>query len=155
MNEPTITDCAVRFPTEGRIYIKDESGVGVRLVWSGTPEELDAIAETFQWQLKERIKELENIGIKQQFEISQTLGKALGYAPMEGEPGGCICVGEHTAETLAMEAARKIATLEATLKRVEVACLVMEARVYIEPETKREVKSHAQNLRAALKGGGE
>ena len=55
--------------------------------------------------------------------IEQILGKALGYPwfkddqknfPSATEEDG-VCVGDHVAETLAMEAAKKIAQLEKEL----------------------------------------
>ena len=60
-----------------------------------------------------------NAGLSQSREIEQTLGKALGYqlwkdlpevAPDSTEADG-VCVWEHTAETLADEAARQLAEL--------------------------------------------
>jgi hypothetical protein len=54
-------------------------------------------------------------------EVTQALGKALNY-PREGpEVGGdhsIVCVGEHTPGTIAQEAARRIAELEATLREI-------------------------------------
>ena len=55
--------------------------------------------------------------------IEQTLGRALGYPRFCDDPANFpdatyadgVCVGEHVAETLAIEAARKIADLTAAL----------------------------------------
>jgi hypothetical protein len=55
--------------------------------------------------------------------VSQTLGQVLGYPWFKDDqknfPGATeehgVCVGEHVAETIAMEAARKIKDLEAAL----------------------------------------
>ena len=69
-----------------------------------------------------RVKVLEDArkAVQQSFhEIEQTLGKALGYPPLY--PGaspvddGQVCVGDHVPETLATEAAVRIAALEACL----------------------------------------
>ena len=57
--------------------------------------------------------------IMQNHEVCQILGTALRY-PTEGpEVGGdhtTVCVGDHVAESLAVEAARRIAELEAEVK---------------------------------------
>lgn len=67
-------------------------------------------------------KELRSIMSKVNEEISQTLGKALGYPwfkddqknfPEATEENG-VCVGDHVAETLAREAAKRIAYLMST-----------------------------------------
>lgn len=57
---------------------------------------------------------------KQDHEICQILGKALGYPKFAddqknfpGATGDDVCVGEHTAETIAAEAAKKIDKLQA------------------------------------------
>ena len=69
--------------------------------------------------LYSEIQRLKNGLSKQQGEVQQILGKALGYPrycddqvnfPLATEKDG-VCVGEHTAETLAEEAAKKIAEL--------------------------------------------
>ena len=69
----------------------------------------------------ERIAELRHAWAKENHEICQVLGKALGYPwfkddlknfPDATEPDG-VCVGEHVAVTIAMEAASHIATLRA------------------------------------------
>lgn len=63
--------------------------------------------------------ELERAAYKQAWEIEQILGKALGYPKYRDDPENfpsvtddSVCVGEHVPETLAMEAARRIETLE-------------------------------------------
>lgn len=67
-------------------------------------------------EAKQEIQRLRYACIKTEEEIQQTLGKALGYPwykddqknfPAATEEHG-VCVGDHVAETLAMEAARTI-----------------------------------------------
>lgn len=53
--------------------------------------------------------------IKQEFSISQTLGRALGYV----EPDGTVNVCEHTAETLVMEAARELAVRDRAMELLD------------------------------------
>lgn len=73
---------------------------------------------TFQ-DLEAEIIRLREALAKQNDEICQTLGKALGYPwykdDQQNFPGATeengVCVGEHVAESLAMEAARKIEQL--------------------------------------------
>jgi hypothetical protein len=52
---------------------------------------------------------------RQNHEIEQTLGKALGYPPLYPDVSpvddGQVCVGDHVAETLALEAADRITRL--------------------------------------------
>lgn len=65
-------------------------------------------------------KRLLDACVKQNHEICQTLGKALGYPWFKDDlgifPGATeadgVCVGDHVAESLAAEAAEKIAALE-------------------------------------------
>lgn len=73
---------------------------------------LELVAETCDVKLRE-------IVIAKDREISQILGKALGYPWFKDDqknfPGATeedgVCVGEHVAETLAMEAANRIQNL--------------------------------------------
>jgi hypothetical protein len=66
---------------------------------------------------KARVAHLEKACCKQNNDISQTLGKALGYPWFKDDqktfPGATeengVCVGEHVAETLADEAVRMLA----------------------------------------------
>jgi hypothetical protein len=55
-------------------------------------------------------------------EICQTLGKALGYAPhypvVSDVADGTVCVGDHVAASIAAEAARRIEELEAEVARL-------------------------------------
>lgn len=69
------------------------------------------------------IERLKNAYTSQERDISQTLGKALGYQwfkddqanwPDATEADG-VCVGEHVAESLADEAAKKLADLQSQL----------------------------------------
>ena len=58
-------------------------------------------------------------------EVCQTLGKALGYPWYKDDqknfPGATerdgVCVGEHVAESIAMEAAQRIKTLETLVEK--------------------------------------
>lgn len=81
-------------------------------------------------KLRSRIAELEQACSKMNYEICQTLGKALGYpylnhtvcAQCDPEKGcTCgnpqICEGEHVAESIAVEAANRIAELERRSER--------------------------------------
>lgn len=61
---------------------------------------------------KEVIRDL----LLEQMEIDQLLGRALHYPPYpEDFETDQVCTGEHTVVTLAMEAAAKIAELEAEI----------------------------------------
>lgn len=76
---------------------------------------------------RRRIEELTTACVKQNEEICQTLGKALGYPWFKDDqknfPGTIeadgVCVGEHVAETIAEEAAMCISRLEAEKKLLE------------------------------------
>jgi hypothetical protein len=77
--------------------------------------------------LKEERDRLRNACAQMNDEVSQTLGKALRYPwfkddqknfPSATEADG-VCVGEHVAETLAMEAARRLEAAEALVKGAE------------------------------------
>jgi hypothetical protein len=76
---------------------------------------------------KERIKLLEHGIAKQNLEIEQTCGKVLDYPwfkddqknfPEATEKDG-VCVGEHVAETIAAELARKYTEANERIKRLE------------------------------------
>ena len=77
--------------------------------------------------LKERIKLLEHGIAKQNLEIEQTCGKVLDYPWFKDDqknfPGATekdgVCVGEHVAETIAAELARKYTELKHRIKRLE------------------------------------
>lgn len=73
---------------------------------------------------EDRLVELKFALSKQNEEICQILGIALGYPyfykdqknfPGTTEKDG-VCVGDHVAETIAMEAARRITELEKQIK---------------------------------------
>ena len=77
-------------------------------------------------RLREELKRLREACSKANEEICQTLGQALGYPwykdspdifPDATEEHG-VCVGDHVAETLAMEAAERIKLLSEKLKTV-------------------------------------
>ena len=65
-------------------------------------------------------------------EVEQTLGKALGYAPLypdaSEEDDGQVNVGEHVPETIALEAARRISQTERTNKILRAALQAIAAR---------------------------
>lgn len=76
-------------------------------------------------------------------EVCQTLGKALGYPWFRDDPKNFpgvteadgVCVGEHVAESIASEAAKRIVALEAEIEKREVAAAQMREAVqfYAEP----------------------
>lgn len=77
--------------------------------------------------------ELLDASVRSSFEIEQTLGKALGYPWYKDDqknfPGATeadgVCVGDHVPESLALEAAERIATA----RRVEAENADLRARV--------------------------
>jgi hypothetical protein len=78
-------------------------------------------------ELNERIKLLEYGIAKQNLEIEQTCGKVLDYPWFKDDqknfPGATekdgVCVGEHVAETIAAELARKYTEAKDRIKRLE------------------------------------
>ena len=74
-------------------------------------------------------------------EVCQRLGKALGYPwfkdDQENFPGATeesgVCTGEHVAESIAAEAARRIGNLEAERARLREALQVLIANVHMHP----------------------
>ena len=76
---------------------------------------------------KERIKLLEHGIAKQNLEIEQTCGRVLDYPWFKDDqknfPGATekdgVCVGEHVAETIAAELARKYTEANDRIKRLE------------------------------------
>lgn len=82
-----------------------------------------ALADLQEW--RSEVSRLRDALSRSNDEISQTLGKALGYPRFSddqknfpGATGDDVCVGEHVAETLAMEAARELQAARATIARV-------------------------------------
>jgi len=83
--------------------------------------------ETEVGALKERIKLLEYGIAKQNLEIEQTCGRVLDYPWFKDDqknfPGATekdgVCVGEHVAETIAAELARKYTEAKDRIKRLE------------------------------------
>jgi hypothetical protein len=80
---------------------------------------LTRVARDLEIRLRQTLsasKRMVNAGIKNEHEIEQILGKALGYPWFKDDqknfPGATeehgVCVGEHVAVTLAMEAAERI-----------------------------------------------
>ena len=77
--------------------------------------------------LEERVKLLERTCSKTNEEVCQSLGKVLGYPwfkddqknfPDATEENG-VCVGEHVAESISEEAAKKIVALEERVRELE------------------------------------
>lgn len=77
--------------------------------------------------LEERVKLLERACSKTNEEVCQSLGKVLGYPwfkddqknfPDATEENG-VCVGEHVAESISEEAAKKIVALEERVRKLE------------------------------------
>jgi hypothetical protein len=97
-------------------------------------DHLAANAATIAAQAAE-IERLKGACVKQNHEIEQTLGKALGYPPFPAEfdAGDQVCVGEHVAESLADEAAKKLAALRSQLKeqRAKTIDVLEEADDYV------------------------
>lgn len=80
-------------------------------------------------RLTAQVQHLRHGCMKQNDEVCQSLGKALRYPWFKDDqlnfPGATeehgVCVGDHVAESLAAEAARRIGELEATLRANEAA----------------------------------
>jgi hypothetical protein len=78
-------------------------------------------------ELNERIKLLEYGIARQNLEIEQTCGRVLDYPWFKDDqknfPGATekdgVCVGEHVAETIAAELARKYTEAKQRIKRLE------------------------------------
>jgi hypothetical protein len=74
-------------------------------------------------ELEAEVKRLRHAIIRSTHEIEQTLGKALGYPEYDetvcsdGNPNGDVCVGCEVPETLALQAAERIASLTAEVER--------------------------------------
>jgi hypothetical protein len=76
--------------------------------------------------LEAQLKRIRDLCAKDDDEICQTLGKALGYPWFKDDqvnfPGATeeqgVCVGDHVAATLSMDAARKIEKAEAERARL-------------------------------------
>jgi hypothetical protein len=82
-------------------------------------------AEARAAKAEARVAVLEHACSSQNYEVCQTLGKALGYFWFKDDqanfPGATeangVCVGDHVAETIASEAARRITELEAQVTK--------------------------------------
>lgn len=63
-------------------------------------------------------KRLKDAMIKQQHDIGQTLGKALGYPPYpeDWKAGDDVCTGDHVAESLADEIVQRLSAAEEKLR---------------------------------------
>ena len=84
----------------------------------------DRQMEEHRW--KDKFEHLRKVCVKNEDEVQQILGKALGYPwfkddlinfPNATEADG-VCVGDHVSITLAMEIADKLRVLQENLKRV-------------------------------------
>jgi hypothetical protein len=65
------------------------------------------VCDEIERQAKE-IEHYRNACITAEYEVSQTLGKALGYEVTDSEGRSFVAVGDHTATSLASEAADRI-----------------------------------------------
>lgn len=83
------------------------------------PDELTALRQQLA-EARAEVDRLRQACVKQQHDIQQVLGKALGYPafPQEFNAGNQVCVGDHIAETLADEAANKLAAQSAEVERL-------------------------------------
>lgn len=94
-------------------------------------------------------------------EVEQRLGKALGYPAMgqelfeDGRPNGDVCVGDHVPETLAAEAAERIAGLEADRGRLQ--AILGELWLYTDWRytTKQLTTDQKEIWAAAVEGWGD
>lgn len=120
-----VTGHVFHFYAEVDTFI-NQSGVDrecVRPLYSINPQQ---IADEFDALKADNIR-LRLALSRQSDTVQQTLGKALGYPwycrDQENFPGATekdgVCVGEHTAESLADEAAAEIAELKATIERLK------------------------------------
>ena len=88
----------------------------------GAPKELVDEIE----RLTARVTSLEEGYIQNEHEIEQLLGKALGYPWYKDDPKNFpdateldgVCVGEHSALTLAMEAATRFQEIREAVRRL-------------------------------------
>ena len=100
----------------GRTEREVRDDLRLRLIFRWTPPELADALIAMTWRMHRA-----GLGFH---EIEQTLGKALGYPEFtaeffpDGKPNGDVCVGEHTPETLAAEAARRLRELADTIERM-------------------------------------
>lgn len=87
--------------------------------------------------LEERVKLLERACSKTNEEVCQSLGKVLGYPwfkddqknfPDATEENG-VCVGEHVAESISEEAAKKIVALEERVKALGEDCVQLQQTI--------------------------
>jgi uncharacterized coiled-coil protein SlyX len=94
-------------------------------------------AEARAAKAEARVAVLEHACSSQNYEVCQTLGKALGYFWFKDDqknfPGATeangVCVGDHVAETIASEAARRITELEAQVTKEREAYAGLSAAV--------------------------
>lgn len=89
-------------------------------------------------QLSEKIKRLREGFLQQNQEIEQTCGKVLGYSWFKDDqknfPGATekdgVCVGDHVAETIVSELAKRHTEVLARIKRLEEAGERVEDAAY-------------------------
>ena len=108
-----------------------------------------------RWLLEQKQAEVERLRAacsKLNDEVCQTLGKALGYPGFKDNPATFpnateadgVCVGDHVAESIAAEAAKKIGRLRAEVEqlRADVSTLMQAAN---------EEANEAEQLRVLLR----
>lgn len=109
--------------------------------------------------LRQRIAELDRSLRQQNHEVCQTLGKALHYAWFKDDqanfPGATeadgVCVGDHVAETLAVEASKRIAALEGLGPLIEEYIAAVNKQVYLEDQS-GEMLDLSLQIGAKLRG---
>lgn len=105
-----------------RIAEQDAQLAAIRVTAAATHEATERLGAQLAERTR-RIAALETAASRQQEEISQTLGRALGYPRLADDPTNFpaatevdgVCVGDHVAESLAAEAAHRLAALDAAL----------------------------------------
>ena len=145
--------------------------------------ELSAQLKSLEAELaeaKDKYDRLRETCIRDEYDIRQTLGKALGYPWFKDDqnnfPGATeengVCVGEHVAVTLAMEAAKQLTAALATVEKCQHDMSALLARIHGDgghyeskhgtEKARTDAGELVANLRAMLseskaaaKGGGE
>lgn len=94
-------------------------------------------------------------------EVCQVLGKALGYPwykdnqdvfPGTTEAHG-VCVGEHIAETIADEAARRIADLQVEIAVLKENAQIDDERIRMLDEENDDLRARVRELRSRINNG--
>lgn len=136
--EPCIKDCAYQLAELLQGGATDPSPANV-LKLIAEVERLKSLSDTHRQQWQDADKRLESVN-----DVETTLGKALNYPTIyidpscerivspdypNGVPTPDICIGEHTVETLAEEAARTIQTLRDKLEEKNAALEAAEGDI--------------------------